>query len=90
MFNYNQMIIPLDIFNILCTLVDDFKILIYLYSLNKTSKNCINITNLYDLPYKYLKKLTQEIIEQEKFKFVVKLNASYNNNICNVNHLKIH
>ena len=74
--------------NIICSFLYDLKDIINLYNLNKDHQNNIKITNLYDIPEKYLKKLDQQIIEQKKYKFVEKLNACNNKKIKNVNHMR--
>ena len=77
-----------DIKNIVCIFLYNLKDIINLYNINKDHQNNIIITNLYDIPIKYKNKLSQQIIEQNKYGYVEKLNASDNIKIKNVNHMK--
>ena len=76
-----------DLKNIICLYFYDLKDIINLYNLDKDHQDNILITNLYDIPIKYLKKLNQQIIEQNKYKNVEKLRVK-NRNIKNLNHMK--
>ena len=80
--------IEFDIKNIICSYFYDLKDTINLYNLDKDHQNNIRITNLYDINSIYLYKLNQQIIEQNKYKYVEKLNAGDNKKIKNVNHMK--
>ena len=77
-----------DIKNVMCLFFYDLRDTINLYNLNKDHQDNIIITNLYDIPYEYLTGLNQQIIEQNKYKYVKKLNAYDNKEIKNVNHMK--
>ena len=75
-----------DIKNVVCLYFYDLKDTINLYNLNKDHQHNIIITNLYDIELK--NKLNQQIIEQNKYKYVERLNAFDNEKIYNVNHMK--
>ena len=77
-----------DIKNIICIFLYDLNDTINLYNLNKDHQINIRIINLYDIPTKYIKRLNQQIIEQNKYRYVEKINACNNNQIKNVNHMK--
>ena len=77
-----------DIKNIICRFLYNLKDTINLYNLNKDHQENIIITNLYDISYEYKNKLSQQIIEQNKNKYVEKLYALDNKKIKNVNHIK--
>ena len=77
-----------DIKNTICLYFYDLKDVINLYNLNKNHQNNIIITNLFDIQQKYIQKLDQKIIEQNKYKYLEKLYASGNKKIKNVNHMK--
>ena len=85
---------PFDIQNIICFYLYDLKDTINLYNLSKDHQNNVRITNLCDIPGKYLNRLTQKIIKQKKlpkswvFQNIEKLNVSSNEKINNVNHMK--
>ena len=82
-----------DIKNIICLYLYNLKDTINLHNLNKNHQENIRIINLYNISKKYLKKLSQQIIEQNKYKNVEKINLieldTYTNTkIWNVNHMK--
>ena len=77
-----------DIKNIICSYLYNLKDTINLYNLNKNHQENIIIKNLYHISLKYTNKLSQEIIEQNKYKYVEKLDATSNEKIKNVNHMK--
>ena len=74
-----------DIKNIICLYIYDLKNITNLYNLNKDHQSNIIITNLYDILQKYRNRLNQQIIEQNKYKNVEKLNVNDNEKIENVN-----
>ena len=77
-----------DIKNLVCLYFYDLKDAINLYNLNKDHQDNIRIINLYDIELKYINRLSQQIIEQNKYKNVEKIDASDNKEIKNVNHVK--
>jgi hypothetical protein len=77
------MIFPLEIFEYILNLCD-FKIQIYLVSLNKFLSDNLKITDLYHIQHKYLDLLTDKILKQQKFNQLEALNARGNIKITNV------
>ena len=77
-----------DIKNIICLYFYDLKDTTNLYNLNKDHQGNIRIINLYDILQKNRNRLDQQIIEQNKYKNVEKLNIDDNEKIKNVNHMK--
>ena len=76
-----------DIKNILCSYFYNLRDTINLYNLNKDHQDNIIIRNLYSVEYR-IYKLNQKIIEQNKYKYVERLNVFGNEKIKNVNHMK--
>ena len=77
-----------DIKNIICSYFYDLKDTINLYNLDKNHQDNIIIINLYDIELKYRHRLNQQIIEQNKYRYVTKLDVCDNRQIKNVNHMK--
>jgi hypothetical protein len=77
------MYLPLDIFKYMLNFCD-LKIQIYLTSTNNFLRNNLKIINLYNIEKKYLRLLTDEILNQKIFNQVEALNASYNEKITNI------
>ena len=77
-----------DIKNIICSYFNDLRDAINLYNINKDHQENIMIKNLYDIPIKYLNRFNQQIIEQNKYRYVEKFGVIYNEKISNVNHMK--
>jgi hypothetical protein len=77
------MYLPLDIFTHILNFCD-FKIQVYLTSTNNFLRNNLKITNLYNIEKKYLRLLTDEILNQKIFNQVEALDAAYNKKITNV------
>ena len=67
-----------DLKNVICLYLYDLKDTINLYDLNKDHQENIIIKNLYDIPKKYINKLDQQIIEQNKYKYIERLNVRHN------------
>ena len=82
------MIVPIEIQNKISKYMYNLIDVINIYDQSKNHQMEIKITNLYSINKKELKKLTQNIIEQQKFKNVEKLDAKNNEKIENVNHMK--
>ena len=80
--------VSFDIKNIIYSYFYDLKDAINLYNINKDHQDNIRITNLYDIPEIYLKKLDQKTIQQDKYRYVEKFNADNNDKIHNLNHMK--
>ena len=76
-----------DIKNIICLYIYDLGEIINLYNLNKDHQDNIRITNLYDIKKK-IRKLNQQITEQNKYKYVEKLYTFDNKQIKSVNNIK--
>lgn len=86
--NEANMILSYDVQNIICSYIYDLREVINFYNLSKKHQNCIYITDLCNRNSEYLQKITQKVLKQQKFKYIEKLNASYNKYVYNVNHLK--
>src|SRR3989304_8338023 len=83
--------IDLLIFDILHHATQDgvvFNSIINLSSANKYFYNNINVINLYDdIDRKYLRKLNDSILIQQKYANIRYLNAKYNSKITTANHM---
>lgn len=79
--------IPYNIQNIISHYLYDLTDVINLYNLSKEHHNHIIIVDMYNRKKKQLKNLTQNILEQSKFKYLQKLNV-LTLNIFNLDHLQ--
>lgn len=79
--------IPIELHNIIQNYVFDIKYKIYIYNLSKEHQNYIKIIDLYDVDNTLLKKITQEILIQPKFKYIQKLNIHNNFKVFDISHL---
>ena len=76
----------LDIHQLVSDFFPDLKDVINLYNLDRDHQNYIHINDLYNFSDKYYDKISQNLIQQNKFKFVKKLNVI--NSIDNIDHLE--
>lgn len=79
-------IIPLEIFHLIFEELD-LKSKLQFQSTNHYLFNTLIITDLYHIEKKYLKRLTDKILRQAKYKKITKLNATNNQNIKKISHL---
>ena len=82
------MIVPIEIQNEISKYMHNLNDIINVYNQSKNHQTEIKIINLCGVNKRELQKLTQNIIEQKKFKNVEKLYAYNNSKIKNVNHMK--
>jgi len=82
------MILPIEIQNEISKYMYKLIDVINIYNQSRNHQIEIRMTNLYSTNKRELEKLTQSVIEQDKFKNVEKLCAFGNEKIKNVNHMK--
>lgn len=65
----------------------DLKDQMNMYHLTREHEMNLKITDLYDIPEKYLHKIDQNLIKQDKYRTLKRLNLAGNRKITDVNHL---